>query len=111
MTLPVLPIGLGLNPVAAPPTAPAANAVNAAPAVGPGGLFSSFTDLLGQAATAITGTQAQADSLATDLMTGQNVDIHSVMIAMQKAKVTFDLAVQVRNKVLDAYSEMMHLQM
>ena len=105
---PIMPIGL--SPVQSPVSADALVAAPAAPSVGPGATFQSFSDLLGQAADAINGTQAAADTAATQLITGQSTDIHSVMIAAEKAKVTFDMAVQVRDKLLDGYNELMHTQ-
>lgn len=105
---PLLPVGLGLSPTtvtaAAPAVAPAASAS------GPGAVTQSFTDLLGQAVDAINGSQSAADAAANQLVTGQSTDIHSVMIAMEKAKVTFDLATQVRNKTLDAYNQLLQTQ-
>jgi flagellar hook-basal body complex protein FliE len=109
---PIIPTGIGLTPVPAP-TIPAdafVGAAQSAPAVGAGPAFQNFADLLGQALDAVNGTQAQADAAATQLVTGQSTDIHTVMIAMQQAKTTFDLAVQVRDKSLDAYNELMHTQ-
>jgi flagellar hook-basal body complex protein FliE len=112
---PIIPTSIGLAPVQAPaiPTEAFAGAAQSAPqtsAIGPGQTFQNFGDLLGQALDAVNGTQAQADAAATALVTGQSTDIHTVMIDMQKAKTTFDLAVQVRNKSLDAYNELMHTQ-
>jgi len=109
--LPILPVAIGLNPVQLPVSGtPAISAPSAATAGAPGKTFSDFTTLLSNAIDAVNGTQAAADTAATNLVTGKSTDVHDVMISMEKAKVTFDLAVQVRNKVLDAYNEMMHTQ-
>jgi flagellar hook-basal body complex protein FliE len=108
---PITAVGLGLSPVQSPLSTDALVATPAAPSVGPGATFQSFSDLLGQAADAINGTQAAADTATNQLLTGQSTDIHSVMIDTEKAKVTFDLAVQVRNKLLDGYNELMHTQL
>ena len=110
--LPILPVGMGLSPVQPTPITldPTITGAAAAPSVGPAGTVNDFTSMLGQAIESITGTQATADAAATDLVTGKSTDIHTVMIDMEKAKVTFDLAVQVRNKTLDAYNQLMQVQ-
>ncbi len=109
---PIIPTSIGLAPVQAPaiPADGFVGAAQSAPTVGAGQTFQNFGDLLGQALDAVNGTQAQADAAATQLVSGQSTDIHTVMIDMQQAKTTFDLAVQVRNKALDAYNELMHTQ-
>jgi len=107
---PISAIGLGLSPVQTPVPADALVAAPSAPTQGPGNAFQSFSDVLGNAVSAIDGTQTAADAAVTQLITGQSTDVHSVMIAMEKAKVTFDLAVQVRNKLLDGFNELMHTQ-
>lgn len=109
--LPILPVGVGLNPLGPSPSPlDAFGPGSPAASTGPGTITQSFGDLLGQALDGVNNTQAAADSAAQDLVTGKSTDIHTAMIAMEKAKVTFDLAVQVRDKSLDAYNEMMRLQ-
>jgi len=56
--------------------------------------------------------KAQTDSrqMQTDLQTGQPVDIDQVMISMEKASTSLQLTMQVRNKVLEGYQEIMRLQ-
>jgi flagellar hook-basal body complex protein FliE len=56
-------------------------------------------DLGKQASTAING-----------LLSGQGVEVHDVMIASQKASAAFELALQVRNKAVGAYQQMMSMQ-
>lgn len=46
-----------------------------------------------------------ADQAIDDLATGKNQDIHNTMIAMQKAEVSFELVMQIRNKLIAAYDE------
>lgn len=45
-----------------------------------------------------------------DLASGQNVNLHDVMISLEKAKLSFELMLQVRNKSLEAYQELMRMQ-
>jgi flagellar hook-basal body complex protein FliE len=110
---PILPTGMGLSPIPPiqPPASLVSGAANAAPAAGAGSAFQDFGSLLSQAIDSINGTQAAADTAATQVLTGQSQDLSGAMIAMQKATVTFDLATQVRDKTLDAYNELMHTQM
>lgn len=46
-----------------------------------------------------------ADQAIEDLVTGRNPDIHGTMIAMQKAEISFELVMQIRNKLISAYDE------
>jgi flagellar hook-basal body complex protein FliE len=111
--LPILPVGVGAYPIPSTPITldPVVDPSGGAPAVGPGATVNQFGDLLGQAIDALNATQSQADAAATDLVTGQSTDLHTAMIDMQQAKVTLDLAVQVRDKVVDGYNDLMHTQM
>lgn len=52
----------------------------------------------------------QASAAVTGLLNGQGVDIHQAMIATQKADMAFELALQVRNKAVGAYQQMMNMQ-
>jgi len=45
------------------------------------------------------------DQAINDLATGKNQDIHNTMISMQKAEVSFELVLQIRNKLISAYDE------
>jgi flagellar hook-basal body complex protein FliE len=53
---------------------------------------------------------AQAAQAVTGLLSGQGVDIHDAMIATEKADLAFELALQVRNKAVGAYQQMMGMQ-
>ena len=66
---------------------------------------SSFGGLLAEAIQRDTEAQRAADLYAA----GQTQDVHSTMIAMEKADITLSLLVNVRNKILDAYREVMRM--
>lgn len=51
-----------------------------------------------------------ANQLVLDMATGRDVNIHNTMIEMEKAEIAFKLAVQVRNRALQAYEELMRVQ-
>jgi flagellar hook-basal body complex protein FliE len=52
----------------------------------------------------------QADSLANEAAVGGDVDLHDVMISAEKAGVALQLTLQVRNKLVEAYQEVMRMQ-
>lgn len=59
----------------------------------------------------VQAAQNQSDKLTSELVTGEVQDIHEVMIASQKASLSLQLTVQVRNKVVEAYQEVMRMQL
>lgn len=59
----------------------------------------------------VNQVQGQARALARDFETGSaDVKLHDVMISLQKSSVTFQQAVQVRNRMVAAYQEIMNMQ-
>jgi flagellar hook-basal body complex protein FliE len=58
----------------------------------------------------VNDAQQNARQQQTDLMTGRPVEVHDVMIAMERASIAMNLTMQVRNKVLEAYQEVMRTQ-
>jgi len=53
---------------------------------------------------------AKAEQAATGLLNGSGVEVHDVMIATQKADMAFELGLQMRNKAVAAYQQMMNMQ-
>lgn len=70
----------------------------------------SFSELLNNALKELNNTQVKADNLTLGLLTGEIQDIHQVTVAMQEAKLSMQLAVEVRNKVIEAYQEISRMQ-
>ena len=70
----------------------------------------SFTDLLRQSLDKVNALQFEADDWATKFATGETDNIHQVMIAGQKADIALQLATAVRTKIMDAYNEIMRMQ-
>lgn len=94
---------------------PAALASVAAPALGAGGpgmtgQAAPFGDLLKNALAGIDGLEQQASAAVEGLMRGTGVDVHDAMIATQKADMSFELALAVRNKAVAAYQQVMGMQ-
>src|ERR1700719_4233120 len=67
----------------------------------------SFASILKDSINQVNTDQLNADNMTNQMINGGNVDLSQVMIAQQKANITLSAAVQVRNKVLDAYQQMM----
>ncbi len=74
-----------------------------------GGL--AFGDLLKQALQEVNQASAQAEDEARNLMTGESADMHTAMLAVQKADLSFQMMMAVRSKLIDAYREVMRMQM
>ena len=68
-----------------------------------------FGELMQQAVNQVNETQMQAASLTGAFELGDNVDLSQVMIAVQKSRVSFEALVQVRNKLLSAYQDVMNM--
>ena len=79
------------------------NATSATPAAPFSGMLQSLV-----AQTSALDTQARA--AVTGVLNGQGVEVHDAMIATQKADMAFELALQVRNKAVGAYQQMMGMQ-
>ncbi len=69
-----------------------------------------FGRMLSDAANTLNGLQQNADAQAEALATGQPVEIHDVMIAQEQNSLAFQFALQVRNKVVEAYQDVMRMQ-
>jgi len=70
----------------------------------------SFSDLLGKAVNKVNETQQASNQLASAFEMGQSgVDLTDVMIASQKASVSFQALTQVRNKLVQAYQDIMQM--
>jgi flagellar hook-basal body complex protein FliE len=70
-----------------------------------------FADVLKASLDQVNGMQQQATKLARDFELGApNTDLQDVMVSIQKANVSFQQAVQVRNRLVSAYHEIMNMQ-
>ncbi|HQL89622.1 MAG TPA: flagellar hook-basal body complex protein FliE [Syntrophales bacterium] len=76
----------------------------------PGKTQGSFGDMLKQAVTEINRLQNNADQAITNVQLGRSGSIHEAMIALEKADLSFRAMMQVRNKILEAYQEVMRMQ-
>jgi flagellar hook-basal body complex protein FliE len=76
-----------------------------------GGSGGSFTDALGDALSRLNNQLTQADASMSAFASGQSADIGTVMLQMQEASLGLKLGVQVRDRLLDAYRDVMRLQL
>lgn len=69
-----------------------------------------FGDLLKQALNEVNEASQTAEVEARNLMIGDRADMHSAMLAVQKADLSFQMMMAVRSKLIDAYREVMRMQ-
>jgi len=88
----------------------AANGAPAGPSGAAGqGSATDFTDALRSALNEVNGMQAKSSELAGAFERGETTDIAAVMLAKQQASVGFETTLQVRNKLLSAYKDIMSM--
>jgi len=86
------------------PVAPeGAEAARAPEQVGFGGVLDKFVN-------EVNTKQMDSTQAVNDLLAGKDIPLHQVMITMQEAGVAFQLMVEVRNKLLEGYQELMRMQ-
>ena len=71
---------------------------------------SAFESALGQMVADVSAKQGAATQAVGGVLSGQDVSLHQAMIAVEEASVSFQLMVEVRNKLLDSYQELMRMQ-
>jgi len=71
----------------------------------------SFGDVLSNMINSVNETQLDAAQSQQALMAGEPVELHDVMIKAQEAGISMDLLLEVRNKLMSAYNEIMRMQM
>lgn len=71
---------------------------------------SSFTDILSNALQEAQQEEAVNDQNTLNLLSGDITDIHTATTQAKKAELSLNLAIQIRNKVIDAYNEVMRMQ-
>ena len=69
-----------------------------------------FLTTLEQSMNAVEGAQGEAQNQVAQLLNGQGADVHSAMIAVEKADLSFQLMMQVRNKIVQAYQQVSNMQ-
>jgi len=70
-----------------------------------------FQNMLNSAIQTIESSSNNASTAVQKFLNGENEELHTAALAVQKANLTFDLGLQVRNKVVDAYQQIMQMQL
>jgi flagellar hook-basal body complex protein FliE len=98
--MPIVPTNLSIPPIAQPTlTAPSAR---------PSG--DAFQSVLATALSKVDGYQQNAQASVERFLSGEGEELHHVAIASQQAELSFQLFMQVRNKVVTAYQQVMQMQ-
>ncbi|MBX3743672.1 MAG: flagellar hook-basal body complex protein FliE [Verrucomicrobiae bacterium] len=69
-----------------------------------------FETVLGRFVEQVNSKQMASAEAVRGLLSGEDIPLHRVMIATEEASVSFQLMVEVRNKLLEAYQELMRMQ-
>ena len=69
-----------------------------------------FFETLQQSMDQVEGAQGDAATQVAQLLNGKGADLHSAMIAVEKADLSFQLMMQVRNKIVQAYQQISNMQ-
>jgi flagellar hook-basal body complex protein FliE len=70
----------------------------------------SFGDVLKESIQKVTELEKEADKEVEKLAKMETQDIHNTMMAIEKADLTFQMMMQIRNKIISAYEEIMRMQ-
>jgi flagellar hook-basal body complex protein FliE len=95
------------NPISNVGSTPAAGEASAS---APGGRAWGFVETLRGAIDQVNQLQQTADAKVGALLEGNGMDVHSALIAVEKADLSFQLMMQVRNKIVSAYQEISRMQ-
>jgi len=70
----------------------------------------SFKDIIMDALKNVNALEKESDKITEDFIAGRTDNIHSVLIAAEKASISLQFMIEVRNKIVDAYQEIMRMQ-
>ncbi len=88
----------------------ALNSGFASKAVEAGGTVKNFSDVLKKAVSDLNALESDSSEKVNSLVTGRLENVHDVMIAMEKSKIGLNMAIEVRNKFIEGYKEIMRMQ-
>jgi flagellar hook-basal body complex protein FliE len=71
--------------------------------------ISDFKKILSQSVEEVNGLLTKGDQSAQEMVAGK-MDIHQAMVAIEQAQISFSLLLQVRNKMIEAYQQIMQMQ-
>ncbi|HYC73151.1 MAG TPA: flagellar hook-basal body complex protein FliE [Opitutaceae bacterium] len=102
--------GLGASPLEALPPKLRAGAALGLPPTPAGPAGASFGTMLDGLVSTVDAKQTAASDLTRRVLLGESDQLHQSVIAMQEAGVAFSLMVEVRNKLVESYQELMRMQ-
>ena len=70
----------------------------------------SFETIVKNQIDKLNETQNKSNDSINSLLKGEDIELHQVMLTMEEAKISLQLAVEIRNKVVDAYNEISRMQ-
>lgn len=73
--------------------------------------LSTFQNVLKENLDKVNENQVAADNITTDFISGKDVEVHEMILSMEEAKMSLQLAIQVRNKVVEAVQELNRMQL
>ncbi len=71
----------------------------------------SFQNILKENLDKVNQDQIEADNITNDFVLGKDIDVHEMILSMEEAKMSLQLAIQVRNKVVEAVQELNRMQL
>ena len=102
MPLPISPISIPANIGSIAPNVQAPSVTSSS---------GEFRGVLEGAIQKVEQTRAQASQAVEGFLSGDSQELHTAILATQRADIAFELGLQIRNKVISAYQEVMRLQM
>lgn len=78
--------------------------------IGSGPAKPDFSDLVKDFAHDVNNMQFKAGAAVDDLVTGKAADVHQVMVAVEEAGIALDLMLEVRNRVMEGYQDLIRMQ-
>jgi flagellar hook-basal body complex protein FliE len=103
---PIIPANLAIPPIS-PPAAISAGAGSIGPATPAG---ASFQSVFNEAVQTVQNFSTNASASVNNFLSGEGEELHNVALKTQEAELSFDLFLQMRNKIVSAYQEVMRMQ-
>ena len=97
-------------PAIRPTTIAAIPEMGSTPKPSASGSAGAVTQSFGSMLNSLNQSQVNSDTLMQQLSQGDNVDLHTVMIGMEENNINFNVALGIRDKLVDAYREVMRMQ-
>ncbi len=94
-----------------PSVLPSGEGNAAVPRLGANAATPSFATELSSAIAHVENSAKASCALTTSLLRGENVELHQVAVQAQEAQISFELLLQVRNKLIQGYQEIMRMQL